>query len=225
MLPNATASRETPLKTVRPQADLRGCVFKYVLLLGVAACVATYLFVLQPELAETEENLGAIASQIAQRPVAVECQGIISQAIDVTNSEGRVEYTEGGAPSDKTQLKRDVCKRLGGFQATRGAGRYACLVSELECTDDVLKTVRAVHTLSHEAWHLAGVKDERIAECYAMQTDQLVATSVGASKRLGRAIAVHYATDIYPHLSTKYRSSSCKGGGPYDFSRGSRTWP
>jgi len=162
-------TQEAPLKTVRRQADLRGCVFKYVLLLGVAA----YLFVLQPELAETEEDLGAIASQIAQRPVAVECQGIISHAIDVTNSEGRVEYTESGAPADKTELKRDVCKRLGGFRETRGAGRYACLVSELECTENILKTVKAIHTLSHEAWHLAGVKDERIAECYAMQTNQL----------------------------------------------------
>jgi hypothetical protein len=146
-------------------------------------------------------------------------------AIDVTNSEGRVEYTESGAPADKTELKRDVCKRLGGFRETRGAGRYACLVSELECTENILKTVKAIHTLSHEARHLAGVKDERIAECYTMQTNQLVATSVGASKRLRRAIAVYYAAEIYPHLSTKYRSSSCKNGGPYDLSRGSRTWP
>ena len=221
MLRGPIVTQEAPLKTVRRQADLRGCVFKYVLLLGVAA----YLFVLQPELAETEEDLGAIASQIAQRPVAVECQGIISHATDVTNSEGRVEYTESGAPADKTELKRDVRKRLGGFRETRGAGRYACLVSELECTENILKTVKAIHTLSHEAWHLAGVKDERIAECYAMQTNQLVATSVGASKRLGRAIAVYYAAEIYPHLSTKYRSSSCKNGGPYDLSRGSRTWP
>ena len=61
----------------------------------------------------------------------MECQGIVSHAIDVANSEGRVEYTESGAPADKTQLKRDVCKRLGGFEDTQGAGRYACLVSDL----------------------------------------------------------------------------------------------
>jgi len=93
---------------------------------------------------------------------------------------------------------------LGGSKTRKAPDATPVSSQTFECTDDILKTVRAVHTLSHEAWHLAGVKDERIAECYAMQTDQLVATSVGASKRLGRAIEVYYAVEICPHLSTKY---------------------
>ncbi len=39
----------------------------------------------------------------------------------------------------------------------------------------------AIHVLSHESWHLAGVMDESITECYAVQTDAEVAEEFGAS--------------------------------------------
>ncbi len=200
-------------------------MLRYLLLIGVAAGVAAYFLVLRPELVKTEEDLGAIASQIAGRPVAIECQGVISHAIDVTNREGEVEFNPSGEPGDTAELKRDICKRLGSFPDTELDSRYECLTSATDCPKEIVSRVTAVHALSHESWHLAGVKDERITECYAMQTDELVATRLGVSSRLGRAIAVYYATQIYPHLSTTYRSHSCRTGGRYDLNAGSRAWP
>lgn len=195
------------------------------MLIGLAAGIASYFFLVRPELAKTEEGLSVVASQIAGRSVSIDCQGVISDAVDITNREGEVEFDETGRPADSAQLKRDVCKRLGELEATASDVRYRCLVSAEECPDDILKNVVAVHTLSHESWHLAGIKDERITECYAMQTNEMVAIRLGAPENLARAIAVYYTSEIYPQLSTMYRSNSCRDRGRYDLDRASRRWP
>jgi hypothetical protein len=51
------------------------------------------------------------------------------------------------------------------------------LVFEDEVTSS--QTARALAVLAHEAWHLRGIRDEAVAECYALQS------GVGLGERLG----------------------------------------
>lgn len=200
-------------------------MFRYLLLLGAVAGVAAYFLLLRPDLGKTEEMLSAVASQIAGRPVSVTCKGVIEDAVDVSGNEGEVEFDRNGRPSDRAVLKRSACSELAGFRETLDDPRYRCLVSAEECPREIVKRVQAIHTLTHEAWHLRGVQDERITECYAVQTNELVASRLGAGAQLARAIAVFYATERYLGLSTSYRSPLCRNGGKYDLKRGSRVWP
>ena len=200
-------------------------MFHYLLLVGAVVGVAAYFFLLRPDLGKTEQTLGALASQIAGRPVTVKCQGVVAGAVDVTASGGKVIFDANGRPGDVAELKRTVCTHLNEFPDTVSDARYRCLVSATECPRDIDRYVFAIHTLTHEAWHLRGVADERLAECYALQTDQLVASRLGANRSLSRAIAVYYATEKYTRLSSKYQSPACRNGGRYDLNRGSRAWP
>lgn len=200
-------------------------MLRYLLLLGAIAGVATYFLAFRPDLGQTEENLGAVASQIAGRPVSVNCQGLVSNAIDVTGNEGSVEFDEDGRPADVAELKRDVCTQLAKFTEMVDDPRLSCLTTEDGCPSDIDKLVVALHTIGHEAWHLRGVQDERLAECYALQTDDVVAVRLGASPAVARAMAVYYAHEKYPRLSSTYQSPACRDGGKYDLDRGSRVWP
>ena len=199
-------------------------MLRFLLLAGAIAGVAAYFLVLKPDLGKTEETLAAVASQIAGRPVSISCQGVISDAIDVSAAEGEVRF-ENGKPADVAELKRGICTALAEFPDSVTDERYRCLVSEDTCPKDIDKFVLAVHTLTHEAWHLRGVKDERITECYAIQTDEIVAARLGASPSLARAIAHYYTTEKYTQLSSNYQTPACRNGGRYDLNRGSRVWP
>lgn len=200
-------------------------MLRYLLLLGAVAGVAVYFLAFQPDLGKTEENLGAIASQIAGRPVSVNCQGVVSNAIDVTGNEGSVKFDENGQAADVAELKRDVCTQLAKFTEMVDDPRLSCLVEGKGCPNDIDRLVVALHTLGHEAWHLRGVQDERIAECYALQTDEVVAARLGASPAVARAMAVYYTNEKYTRLSSRYQTPACRNGGKYDLNRGSRVWP
>ena len=212
------------LKPTDLRVDLRGRVFRYLLLIAAAAGIAMYFLVLRPDMGKTEETLGALASQIAGRPVSVKCQGVIKEAVDVSAAEGEVLF-ENGEPTDVAELKRGICIELADFPKTLEDERYRCLASSDACPKEIIKRVVAVHTLTHEAWHLRGVQDERVTECYAMQTSEIVARRLGASQALARAMAVYYANERYTRLSSSYQSPFCRDGSRYDLNRGSRVWP
>ena len=200
-------------------------MFRYLLLIGAVAGAAAYFFLLRPDIGKTEEMLAEVASQIAGRPVSINCQGVIADAVDVSAAEGEVAFDEDGKPADVAELKRGTCHDLADFPDSVNDERYRCLVSPDPCPKDIEKYVLAVHILTHEAWHLRGVRDERIAECYAIQTDELVASRLGAGPSLARAMAVYYAKEKYTELSSTYRTPACRNGGRYDLNRGSHAWP
>lgn len=207
-------------------------MLRYVLLIGAVAGVAAYFLVLKPDLGKTEESLGAIASQIAGRPVSVNCQGVVSSAVDTTGNEGSVKFDASGRPADVAKLKRGVCTELEKFPDMLDDDRLGCLTSGQECPSDIERLVVAVHVLTHESWHLRGIKDERVAGCYALQTEAAVATRLGASPGLARAVAVYYTNEKYTRLSSEYtrlssacQTPACRNGGKYDLNRGSNIWP
>jgi hypothetical protein len=93
-----------------------------------------------------------------------------------------------------------------------------------ECDDWGSKLV-AVHVLGHESMHLAGVADEAVADCLAVQVDALVAARLGASASFARSLAREYWRIYYPAQDWRYRSASCRDGGALDLFRDRRGWP
>ena len=156
--------------------------------------------------ARFERKLAPIASEIARRPVKVHCQSFLGELLDATNNSGHVYFG-----SDKTDLKRYVCKDLRTFAKEHDVTSH----------DQVF----ALHTLAHEAWHLAGVTSEALAECYSMQTAALVAERLGADPTAAQAAGRYAYEQIWPNMPDEYRTSGCNDGGRYDLRPGTPVWP
>ena len=83
----------------------------------------------------------------------------------------------------------------------------------------------AVHVLTHESMHLAGVVDEAEADCLAVQSDAWVAGALGADARFARAFAREYWIAYYPSQEPRYRSPDCRDGRRLDLFAGRCGWP
>jgi hypothetical protein len=196
-----------------------------VVLLGIAACALGFFGWHHYETVQLQNRLGAIASEIAGRPVHVHCQGAVGAAVDVTGEAGTVMFDVNGKPADVTDLKHDICTRLAAYPHVHGSPAFACVASGTACPLDTLKTLWAVHTLAHELWHLAGRESEAIAECDALQTTAFVAERLGASPSEGEASARAVLYQLYPDLPSDYRTDDCHDGGPYDLRPETDVWP
>ena len=159
-----------------------------------------------------EAQFSAVATQIAGRDVQVECQRFTGALIDATGEAGYVEFDAGGKPSDTGRIERDTCNDLRDWLHS-------------DKSNPSLKQVIAVHVLGHEAFHLAGIRDEAETECAAMQRDDEVAEDLGASAEQARALATRYANEVYPQMPDGYRSNECVDGGTLDAAPNDPTWP
>jgi hypothetical protein len=103
----------------------------------------------------------------------------------------------------------------------------------------------AILTLTHEAFHLAGIiggwrlrggiiagdpQAEAKATCYGMQWMRHAAVELGATPDDGQAIARFYWDNVYPEYRTsrhsQYWSPDCRPGGPLDQrAPGKTVWP
>ena len=189
------------------------------------AVVAGALLVQQRAGAQSEAQYARVASEVAQRQVRVRCQGRLGAILDVGVNAGTVQFDANGNPADETHLTRAVCRGLRRFADDPRSRELDCVRSAVECPDAAFDTVEAVHTLAHEAVHLAGVRNEAEAECYGLQTIDLVAVRLGADRRTARALADYALARLYPSLPPHYRTDECRDGGPLDLVPGSAVFP
>jgi hypothetical protein len=196
-----------------------------VLLLVVVASLAG-LFLFNRHRAEAAEaRLAAVAGEVAGRPVRVHCQGALGAALDVSAEAGSVEFDASGRPSDTAELARGVCSSLHRFEHDAGGPAFACVLGGVPCPRDVTRSVWAVHTLAHEAWHLAGERDEGVTECRALQTTEWTALRLGATPVEAQALAVYVLRHLYPGLPAEYRPPACRDGGALDLRPETPAWP
>jgi hypothetical protein len=196
---------------------------RYVLVLVLAALLGLG-FVLHERKTELEHTLGAVATQLAGRPVKVHCQGVAGDLIDVTPEWGSVQFNA-GVPSDTTNLKRSACTALKRLRGDARSSRLDCVLADRECDRRAFEDVRAVNTLAHESGHLRGIRDEALTECRAMQTIAETAMLLGADAQHGEALARYYWAHDYPHISSDYRTASCYNDGPLDVRPADPNWP
>ena len=87
---------------------------------------------------------------------------------------------------------------------------------------------QAVQTLAHEAFHLAGVRDEAAADCSAIQKLDAVARRLGADWAFATDMQAWAWSWYQEHQGAKppqYFSPECRADGALDLTPGDGRWP
>jgi hypothetical protein len=175
---------------------------------------------------QNEARLGGVASAIAQRSVAVDCPGFWHRLVEVSGEDGRVHFDVAGRPSDNAELSSRTCDRLENFARATPKPSLDCLLpDDRACAREIVETARALATLAHEAYHLAGVRDEAAAECYAIQTVDFVTEKLGATAVQGAILARWAARTSARTHPPEYHSPECRRGGALDLEPHTPAWP
>jgi len=156
-------------------------------------------------------RLAAVASQLAGRKVGVHCPSFLSSLVDTGGEAGRVRFDESGRAADYTDLSPQTCKELRHLDRID----FSCVDNDT-CGYREFRAAWAAHTLAHEAFHLRGIQDEGVTECYALQNTAFVAEQLGVASAQARKLEHWLFVDGYPNEPGEYHSSRCYDGGPLD---------
>lgn len=184
------------------------------------AVAGLVLFVLLPdrgwnglerdEQLRTERLLSDSAAAIAGHEADVRCDAE-GQAVGVVqHSDGLAEI--GGR---RAYLTPAICYRLHRVAFEDDEGSFS-------------ETARAIAVLAHEAWHLRGVRDEGVTNCYAFQSGvelgQRLGLSDGTAARMMRQQLAENA--IYGRSAPAYLvPGECRDGGDLDLAPTRRDFP
>ena len=172
-----------------------------------------------------DHRLSGVASEIAGRPVSVDCPGFLRGLVDISSG-GSVMFDATGKPSNTTHLEPSVCSDLSAYGATRKRADFACVFGLTPCSDKVERAVYAALVLSHESQHLRGVRDESATQCYAIQKLAQVAGRLGSPPAEASAVAAHFLAVEQPRMPVDYSlSGDCVDGGSLDLNPQSSSWP
>jgi hypothetical protein len=189
-------------------------------LLVVAGGLAALGFARHEERLREQDQLGAIASDLAGRKVAVRCPSFVAGLVDTRGEAGRVQFDEAGRPGDHTDLSPETCKALRHLDAVD----FTC-IERGDCGYTQFSAGWAAHTLAHESFHLRGYQDEGVTECYALQNTAFVAERLGVPRQQAQNLQAWLYKDGYPNEPTDYHSSQCYAGGQLDLRPQDRQFP
>ena len=159
--------------------------------------------------ARVERTITAEASRIAGHRVSVVC--------DTSGRHvGAVQEADGLAEVGGTQawLTPGICYQLSrvieGHDSHPGRG-----------------TGHAIVVLAHESWHLRGVANEGLANCYAYQSGVQAGVSLGLSRSVAYGLMKQALSDnAVDAADPQYIvPSGCSNGGKYDLDPGSSQFP
>jgi len=114
------------------------------------------------------------------------CQAFGEAFVDAGQELGYVRFSPTGVAKRTTLIKREQCRDLRDYLGDPADISHANVV--------------AVHTLTHEAIHMRGVRSEAETECLAVQHDAEMAQLLGASPEHARALAAYYWENVYPRM-------------------------
>ncbi len=171
-----------------------------LLLLAVPAVAAATPGVLRWR---EERALESAASRLVGFPVEVNCQSFGGAFVDAGAELGYVAYGLDGVPERRTLIKYEACANLRAYLGSDKAS-------------PTLDQVVAVHVLTHEAMHMAGLTVEAAAECAAIQRDAVMAGLLGADPAEAAALAQTYWRTVYPRMPEEYVTGDCRRGGRLD---------
>jgi hypothetical protein len=141
------------------------------------------------------------------------------------------------APAAPVHLRAKVRVRVNGKWRTRvtavkilrDATEYVPVRAQrlVRCAE-YPQRVHAMQTLAHEAFHLAGIRGEAEADCYAMQSVGAVGVRLGADPAFAAEMLGWMWSWYESHQATKpseYFSPDCREDGPLDLTSGDTRWP
>lgn len=184
--------------------------------LAVLAALAA-LFFLWPdrglddqERGRTEARLSVEAARIAGHAVRVRCDAEGDAVGVVQHAEGVAEV--GGR---NALLTPEICLRLYRLAFDGDEGSFS-------------QTARAVAVLAHEAWHLRGVADEGVVNCYAFQSGVALGRRLGLSRGTAAQMMRQQLAEnaIQARAAPEYLvPPECRDGGRLDLDRASSRFP
>jgi hypothetical protein len=160
--------------------------------------------------ARTENALSREASLIAGHPAEVGCDESGRYVGFVQDADGVAEV--GG---EQAYLTPSICNTL----------------YQLALKDQVRsfsRTARAIAVLAHESWHLRGVRNEGLANCYGFQSGVEIGVHLGLSESRARAMMrEQLATNpADAGNNVQYRvPSGCRDGGDADLNPARTAFP
>jgi hypothetical protein len=180
-------------------------------LLVVVGGLAALGFARHEERVREQDQLAAIASDLAGRTVAVRCPSFVASLVDARGEAGRVQFDETGRPANHTDLSPQTCKALRHLDAVD----FNCIDRGV-CGFKEFNAGWAAHTIAHESFHLRGFQDEGVTECYALQNTAFVAERLGVPTKAAKDLQAWLFKRGYPNEPTEYQSAQCYDGGPLD---------
>lgn len=189
-------------------------------LLVVAGALSALGFARHEQRVRQQDQLSAIAGDLAGRKVAVRCPSFLAGLVDVHGEAGRVQFDAQGHPANHTDLSPETCKALRRLDRVD----FTC-IERRSCGFSQFDAAWAAHTLAHEAFHLRGYQDEGVTECYALQNTAFVAERLGVPTRQAKEIQPWLYVRGYPNEPTDYQSAGCSDGGPLDLRPQSPSFP
>jgi hypothetical protein len=149
------------------------------------------------------------ASRVAGKPVTIRCD-------EAGEFVGAVQHADGVAAvgGELAYLTPERCLDLYRL-AFKGEVRFN-------------QGARALAVLAHEAWHLRGVSDEGVTECYALQSGVELGQRLGVSADTARRMMRRQLVENSLRLgsSAEYRvPAECRDGGRLDLNPGLARFP
>jgi hypothetical protein len=151
-----------------------------------------------------DPQLGAIAGELAGRPVTIRCEGLSGALTGPRGESGRTEFI-GDKPESVSYLQEGICQTLHAYAHSP----KDCL---LPC-ERPLEVAWSLNTLAHESYHLAGLRNEARTECAALHAIGFVARSLGASPEQAAAVAAYSFAELPRRMPPEYSSPGCRGPG------------
>jgi hypothetical protein len=185
--------------------------------------------------AGTEQALSSVATELAGRPVRVECQSFWKSLVDVDSRLGDVPFPNGRAAS-YTHITRGMCGQLARFRSAPRHPALECLArfdwsrfhgddpAALACSEQANDMAEALMTLAHESMHLRGWADEATAQCYGLQELALAIERLGGSQAEGTAVA-DYMLSLQQWVPDEYQSGECAPSRSLDLHAETRAFP
>ncbi|HKP18202.1 MAG TPA: hypothetical protein VJT84_06965 [Gaiellaceae bacterium] len=183
-----------------------------------------------------ERFAAGLASTVADAPVTVSCNNrtawrtlAAQRRVDANKAWGFVLFDRdaaGARPRPRMELAEAACFYLEQYLRLPPAQKgKSCRITTVtvaggrtdrrrssygECPN-YRRRVVALQTLAHESQHLAGIRDEGLAECNGMQTLAWFAERFGATHAQGVRMARDYYRDDYLTLrpGTPYYLADC----------------
>jgi hypothetical protein len=157
-----------------------------------------------------EARLAKLATEIAGRPVQIDCPGVFARLVEWDFLEGSVQFDASGRPSDTAVLRSHACAELDALAEGRRQAVLACVAVGGACGVAGDQLAMAVDVITHESFHLAGILDEAETECRSLHAMGRSAERLGATPAEGRALALHHFQTSYQLMPARYRTPPCE---------------
>lgn len=178
---------------------------------------------------QLELFVGEVGGEIAERSTLVECDDADTWEEVQATAKGKADllgYVRLG--NSVAHLAPSICYALHRARYLDWEPDLSCISASREagaplCSPRVTELIRAAATVAHEAQHVAGIANEKRAECFGLQSAALVARRFGVPLTLADQVA-WYAWR-FSEAPKSYQSPQCRDGGKLDLDRNSTSFP